>query len=149
MNPEDNLEEFGYLTAHDIEYWKDTTDSIIKMGKPVVASFGGTALGDIALVPGLNLRHPKGIRGIDEWYMSTLTRESFIIEIFERQTDIAIDNLKMLNDAVGDKVDVAFICGTDFGTQKSTFCSPESFDRIWKPFYRKVNDWIHTILHLY
>jgi uroporphyrinogen-III decarboxylase len=61
----------------------------------------------------------------------------------DRQTDIAIENLKLLKDAVGNKVDVVFTCGTDFGTQNSTFCSPETFDRVWMPYYRKVNDWIH------
>ena len=49
----------------------------------------------------------------------------------------------MINEAVGDKVDVVFTCGTDFGTQNSTFCSPETYDRVWMPYYRKVNDWIH------
>ncbi|NSW94857.1 MAG: methyltransferase, partial [Bacteroidales bacterium] len=41
------------------------------------------------------------------------------------------------------KVDVVFICGTDFGTQNSTFCSPDTYARVWMPYYRKINDWIH------
>ena len=63
--------------------------------KAVVASLGGTALGDIALVPAINLKNPKGIRGVEEWYISTLIREDFIKEIYDRQTDIAIENLKL------------------------------------------------------
>ena len=39
---------------------------------------------------------------------------------------------------------VVFLCGTDFGTQESTFCSPEQFDDLWLPYYLKVNDWIHA-----
>lgn len=143
LKVEDNLEEFGYLTNHDIEYWRKQAQIAEKSGKAVVASFGGTALGDIALVPGLNLKNPKGIRGVEEWYISTLIREEFVMEIFERQTDIAIENLKKLSEATGDKVDVVFICGTDFGTQNSTFCSPDTYARVWMPYYRKINDWIH------
>ena len=37
----------------------------------VVATFGGTAFGDIALVPAPFLKHPRGIRDIAEWYIST------------------------------------------------------------------------------
>jgi hypothetical protein len=143
LNVEDNLEEFSYLSQQDIEYWKKQALLLGDNSKAVVASFGGTALGDIALVPAMNLKDPKGIRGVEEWYISTLVREDFVKEIYDRQTDIAIENLNFLNAAVGDKVDVVFTCGTDFGTQNSTFCSPETFDRVWLPYYRKVNDWIH------
>lgn len=141
---EDNLEEFRMMTEHDIGYWKNAVDSLEHDDKAVVAGFGGTALGDIALVPAVGMKNPKGIRGVAEWYMSTIAREDFIIELFDRQTDIAIENLKRLNRALGKRIDVAFICGTDFGTQNSTFCSPETYARVWMPFYRKVNDWIHN-----
>jgi hypothetical protein len=140
---EDNLEEFGYVSEHDLKYWKDQIESVDTGSKAVVATLGGTALGDIALVPAVGLKNPKGIRSVAEWYMSTLTREDFIKELYSRQTDIAIDNLKKLFSVIGNKIDVAFICGTDFGTQNSTFCSPETYSTIWLPYYKKVNDWIH------
>lgn len=41
-------------------------------------------------------------------------------------------------------MDAVFICGTDFGTQNSTFCSPEQFDDLWLPYYRRINDWVHA-----
>jgi len=58
-----------------------------------VGSFGGTSFGDIALVPGISLKHPKGIRDIEEWYISLVTRADFIYEIFDRQCEIALSNL--------------------------------------------------------
>ena len=64
-----------------------------------MTSIGGTALGDIALVPGLSLKHPKGIRDIEEWYISTVTRRDYIKEVFERQTEIALENLRRIFDA--------------------------------------------------
>jgi hypothetical protein len=51
----------------------------------VIATFGGTAFGDIALVPGMNLKHPRGIRDITEWYVSTTARQDYIHKVFERQ----------------------------------------------------------------
>lgn len=143
LKVEDNLEEFTPVTAHDLEYWKNAAMESAVKGKGVTASLGGTALGDIALVPGLNLKDPKGIRGVEEWYISTLIREDFVREVFDRQTDIAVENLKKIHAVTGDAIDVVFICGTDFGTQNSTFCSPQTYERVWHPYYKKVNDWIH------
>ncbi|HUX58366.1 MAG TPA: uroporphyrinogen decarboxylase family protein [Bacteroidales bacterium] len=143
LKVEDNLEEFGYITEQELAYWKNQISFLEDNSKAVVASLGGTALGDIALVPAINLKDPKGIRGVEEWYISTLIREDFIIEIYDRQTDIAIENLKLLHNVIGNKIDVVFTCGTDFGTQNSTFCSPETYYRMWLPYYKKVNDWIH------
>jgi len=143
LTVKDNLEEFGLITEPELEYWKNQVAGLENNRKAVVASLGGTALGDIALVPAINLKNPKGIRGVEEWYISTLIREDFVKEIYDRQTDIAIENLRLLFKVIGNRIDVVFTCGTDFGTQNSTFCSPETYDRIWLPYYRKVNDWIH------
>lgn len=143
LKVEDNLEEFSPVTDHDLTYWKNQIDSIEGNSRAVIASIGGTALGDIALVPAVWLKNPKGIRRVEEWYISTLIREDFVREIYDMQTDIAVSNLELLYKILGDRIDAIFICGTDFGTQNSTFCSPESFDRVWLPYYKKVNDWIH------
>ncbi|NJO69193.1 MAG: hypothetical protein HC830_07855 [Bacteroidetes bacterium] len=48
---EDNLEEFELLKDADIAYWKEKAEIAKKTDKGVIANFGGTALGDIALVP--------------------------------------------------------------------------------------------------
>jgi hypothetical protein len=140
---EDNLEEFGHITKEDLAYWKKQINSLEDNSKGVVASPGGTALGDIALVPAIGMKNVKGIRGVEEWYISTLIREDFVKELYDRQTDIAIENMKLLFDVIGNKIDVAFICGTDFGTQNSTFCAPETYARVWMPYYKKINNWIH------
>jgi hypothetical protein len=140
---EDNLEEFSRVTDHDLAFWEEQVLTAGKSDKGVLANLGGTALGDIALVPAVQLKDPKGIRGVTEWYISTLIREDFIKELYDRQTDIAIENLKDFYRVIGNNIDVVYICGADFGTQNSTFCSPETFARVWLPYYKKVNDWIH------
>ena len=143
LNVEENLEEFGYITDETLDYWERTVDQHYTSGKGIIASLGGTALGDIALVPGMNLKNPKGIRDVAEWYMSTVMRPDYIHAIFEKQTEIALSNYEKIYKRIGNKIDAAFICGTDFGTQDSTFCSPDQFKDLYMPYYKQINAWIH------
>jgi hypothetical protein len=140
----DNLDEFGLITTRELDFWKEATKKARATGKAVIAGLGGTALGDIALVPGIQMKHPKGIRDITEWYMSTIMRPDYVKSIFDRQSEIALENFSRLHQVIGDNLDAVFICGTDFGTQDSTFCAPEQFDDLWLPYYRRINDWVHA-----
>jgi hypothetical protein len=143
LNVEDNLEEFKPVTEEDLSWWADQVTKVKGIQKGIVANFGGTALGDIALVPAPFLKNPRGIRDIQEWYMSSLIRPDYMKEIFERQTDIAVENLKRFYQVVGEDIDVVYLCGNDFGTQQSTFCDLGTFRELYMPYYRKMNDWIH------
>lgn len=143
LNPRANLEEFNIISEEELRIWQSETAKARMSERVVVASIGGMGLGDIALVPAINLKYPKGIRDITEWYISTLTRQDYIHRIFEKQTDIALVNLEKLLPILKDVVEVVFICGTDFGTQASTFCSPETFKSLYLPYYKKINAWIH------
>jgi uroporphyrinogen-III decarboxylase len=143
LNPEDNLEEFGLISERDLDYFEQASKEMAQSGRAVIATFGGMAFGDIALVPAPFLKYPKGIRDIEEWYVSTLTRQSYVRAVFEKQCEIAIENLIKIHKRVGNLVDAVFICGTDFGTQWSTFCSVETFRSLWMPYYKRINDWIH------
>jgi hypothetical protein len=144
LDPRDNLEEFGPVPGTALDYYDESSRRAAASGRGVIANFGGTALGDIALVPAPFLKHPKGIRDIEEWYISTLTRKSYVQAVFEKQTEIALRNLEKIRLRVGDRVQAVFICGTDFGTQRSTFCSPASFRELYMPHYRRINDWVHS-----
>jgi hypothetical protein len=143
LNPEDNLEEYGFVSDNDLVYWKETTEKARATGKAVIAGLGGTALGDIAHIPGMKLKKPKGIRDITEWYMSIMMRPEYIKAVFDRQSEIAVENLKKLHIVIRDNIDAVYICGTDFGTQSSTFCAPGQFDDLWMPYYQRINNWIH------
>jgi uroporphyrinogen-III decarboxylase len=143
LNPEDNLEDFSLLSPADLEYWKKQIVIGRESGKGIIANFGGTAVGDIALVPGLFLKRPKGIRDVAEWYMSMMLRPDYLKSIFEKQTDIALENFRLLYEIIGNDIDAVFLCGTDLGTQDSTFCSIDTFDDLFKPYYQKMNNWIH------
>jgi hypothetical protein len=111
--------------------------------RAILANFGGTAFGDIALVPAPWLKQPKGIRDITEWYISTASRFDYVYEVFQRQCEIALGNLAKIYDVVGDRVSAVMVTGTDFGTQQGPFISPHSYRKLYMPFHRTVNDWIH------
>ena len=143
-NLEDNLEEFKPVEEIDLAHFEAETAKARKSGRAVMATFGGMALGDIALVPGPWMKDPKGIRDVAEWYMATSARRDYVHQIFDRQTDIAIENLGKIVPRVAGNVDVVFICGTDFGTQTSSFCSERSFRDLWFPYYKRLGDWIHA-----
>ncbi len=143
LDPADNLEEFKPMDAGEVAYWQAEAGRLRGSGRAVITHLNGTGLGDIALVPAPFLARPRGIRDVAGWYMATVEHADYVAEVFARQTEIALGNLATLHAAVGDVIDVVVVCGTDFGTQDSSFCSPAAFDRLWLPHYRRMNDWIH------
>lgn len=140
---EDNIEEFGVISDYDLNYLGSCLDKLEKYDRSVIAGIPGVALGDIALVPGPFMKNPKGIRDVADWYMATATEQDFIHQIFDKQVEYAMVNLPKIKEVYADRVDAVVICGTDFGTQISTFCSGETFMELWQPYYRRINDWIH------
>jgi hypothetical protein len=144
LDPADNLEEFSAISDADLDHLQQSVAWANSTGRAVVATFGGTAFGDIALVPGPFMTDPKGIRDITEWYISTRSRRPYVHKIFERQCEIGIANLARIHKRAGDGVQAVFVCGTDFGTQTSSFCSDATFRELWLPYYKQVNGWIHA-----
>jgi len=140
----DNLEEFGLISDEDLAFFGREVDRLyIETDRAIYANFGGTAIGDIALVPAPWLKHPKGIRDIEEWYISTLTRRNYVYQIFEQQTEISLQNLAKFFEVVGNKVQIVFLTGTDFGAQDRAFMSPKTYRDLYKPFHKAINDWVH------
>jgi len=60
LNVEDNLEEFRPISDEDLLYLQREAERLYtETDKAILANFGGTAFGDIALVPGPWMKHPK------------------------------------------------------------------------------------------
>jgi len=53
-------------------------------------------------------------------------------------------NLEMYRQAVGDRIDVVVMSGTDFGSQNGPFIAPEAYREIFKPLHKKMNEWVHA-----
>jgi len=144
-DPADNLEEFALIDDETLrraeaeakELYESTDYAIVGTGP------GGTGLGDIAFVPGTMLPDPKGVRDLRDWYMSPLIRPDYIREVFDRQTDIAVENLKLYYQAVGDRIAAVTLCGADFGNQRSLMISTVTFRELYLLYYKKMTDWIH------
>lgn len=144
LNVADNTEEFGLIPDDELEHLKNEAEALYtQTDKAIVVVLGGMGFGDIALVPGPTLKNPKGIRDMTEWYMSTVTRQDYVRQVFERQCEVALENLPRVYAVVGDRPTVAWVSGTDFGAQNNCFISPKAFRSLYKPFYKRVNDWIH------
>jgi len=145
LNVEDNLEEFGPISDEDLAYYAETSARLYnETDKAILANFGGTGFGDIALVPGPWLKNPKGIRDVEEWYVSTVLRKDYIKAIFEAQCEIGLENLARIYEAVGDRVAATMVTGTDFGTQRGPFISNRTYRALYKPYHIRINEWIHA-----
>ena len=143
LDPKDNIEEFTILPDSQLDHYASDAKKAASSGRGVVCTLTGMAFGDISMVPAPFLKNPKGIRDVEEWYISTVTCRNYIHRVFEIQCEIALINLEKIKKAAGDVIDVVFVCGTDFGTQISTFCSEVTFRELYMPYYKQINDWIH------
>ena len=145
LKAEDNLEEFTILDDETLAKWQKNADELYATtDRAISTGFPGTGFGDVFLVPAPFLKDPKGIRDLEEWYISTAIRQDLIKEIFDKQADIAVENLKLLYQAVGEKVQMVLICGTDHAAQETLFCSPQTYDDLYAPYHKRLNDWIHA-----
>lgn len=143
LDPEDNCEEFQPISEEDLEYLDRETARAEATGRFVIANFGGTSFGDIARVPATHMKDPRGIRDVTEWYISLRSRRDYVHAVFERECEVGIANLERIHERVGARVGALMVCGTDFGTQTSAFCSKGTFDELWLPYYRRVCEWVH------
>lgn len=144
LDPRDNLEEFKLLTEEDLEYFRsESTRLYEETDQAILANFGGTAFGDVALVPAPALKNPKGIRDIAEWYMSSVSRRDYVFKVFEGQCEVALQNLERVHQAVGERITAVFMSGTDFGMQTGPLISPKVYRSLYKPFQKTLNDWVH------
>jgi hypothetical protein len=144
LKVEDNLEEFGPISDAELEHLRAEAERLLDgTDKAILAKFSGTGFGDIAAVPAPWLKHPKGIRDVEEWYISTLTRRDYVYQVFDHQCEIALANLERIYSAVGEGVTAVYLTGTDFGMQTGPFISPKAYCELYQPFHRRINDWIH------
>ena len=143
LNVADNTEEFAVLTAEDLAWYRLRATELEAGSRGIILTMPGTAFGDIALVPGPWMKHPKGIRDIEEWYISTVARKDYVRAIFERQCEIGLKNLETLIDLLGNRVSAVFLTGTDFGTQRGLFIGVDAYRDLYKPFHQRVNRLVH------
>ncbi|MGA3355112.1 MAG: uroporphyrinogen decarboxylase family protein [Acidimicrobiales bacterium] len=141
LNVEHNLEEYEQVSDANLTYLKTESERLEATGKAILAQFP-IDVGNF--FSGTNLKHPRGIRDITEWYVSINLRRDYVYEVFERQCEISLQNLKKIHTAVGERVTAVVVTENDLGTQNGPFISPKAYRELWRPFNVKVNDWIHS-----
>ncbi len=146
LDPDEWVEGmFSIYAEEDLRYLEARADYLYRNTEwSIVGHLSGGAFGDISYVPAVGLPHPRGIRDPLEWYVAHASHPEYIRGIFERQCEIALRNLELLWQAVGSRMDVIYVSGTDFGTQDRLFISPDLYRELYKPFHRRLNDWIHS-----
>jgi len=145
LDPNDNAEEFKLITDSDLEFLKNRAEGTYKNSDySVIGMIASSGFGDSAYVTGTMLKDPKGIRSIEEWYISMYSRKNYIKKVFEKQCEIAIENYKKVFNVLNGKIDVVFISGTDFGMQNGLIISKELYGELFKPYHKKINSWIHN-----
>ena len=143
-DPADNVADYMLVSDEQIAYHKKVLEEVRADQRAIQVAPCYAGLGDANNIPGPNLKHPKGIRSISEWYTAPLLYPEYVEEVFDRGTDIVIENMKRYWEAFGSDIDIMFLDGTDFGTQRGPFMSVDTFRELYVPYYKKMNDWIHT-----
>ena len=141
---EDFKDDFSVASDEDARYWEKRSIELYENTEyGVIGLLGGAGLGDAAMVPGPFVKHPKGIRRVEDWLLAHVLYPDYIYEVFRYQTDIMLKNLEIYKQAVGDRIQAVWISGTDFGNQRSLMLGKSTFCDLYKPFYKEINDWVH------
>jgi hypothetical protein len=141
---EDFAEDYKPYTPEQIATIKDNCEKRFNGTDLGIIAGGALAgLGDFAYFPGPHIPYPKGVRNLEDWMVVHKTNPDYVHQIFEYQTEVGLANAKTLWETCGDKIQVMQISGTDFGTQRAPIMSRDSFREFYKPYYKKICDWIH------
>ena len=144
LDPAEFAEQFTRLSDAELEHLRTTATSLHDHTSfAILGGSGGGGLGDLPKVLAPEMDAPRGIRNFEDWMVAHLTHPHYIKEIFARQTEQAIENLELYRQAVGSRIVAIFISGTDFGTQRQEFISPDLYRELYQPFHRRMNDWVH------
>ena len=144
LNPEDNLEEFGPISETDLDYLARAADKAAMTGRGVIAAFGGTAFGDIALVRDLRSNILKAY-AISRNGMSPQAADR---TIFIRSLSVNARSPSEISSgfmrAVGGHCAGGLPMRHGFRHADLAFCSDQTLRDLYFPYYRRINDWIHA-----
>ena len=146
LNPKEWVEQtYNLYTDEELKFLEDTSSWYFEnTDYALVGNFWGAGFGDIAFVAGPHIPYPKGVRDPEEWYISSILRKEYIKEIYRYQYELEMKNLEMYREAVGERIQVIVMSGTDFGSQNGPFISPNAYREIYKPLHKQMNSWVHA-----
>lgn len=145
LHPEiDYKEDFEVksITDEDADWLAKQAKELRSTGKAVFGTFR-CSLGDPSELDGPQVKHPTGIRAYQDWCMAQLTEPEYVEEVLEMWTQFGLKNLEIYKQAVGDNIDIINLSGTDLGTQVGQLMSVSTFRELYKPYFKRLNDWVH------
>jgi hypothetical protein len=83
------------------------------------------------------------VGSVPEWLVTLAAEPEYVRELMGLAAEIALDNLKLYWEALGDTVDIIHLDGHDFGSQDRELFSPRIFKEFYVPCYKVQCDWIH------
>ena len=143
---EDYREQLEVMTVDDetLDFYRKQADFYYEntdCGIVLNAEYGN--LGAQTMLNGGYAKVTPGIRDFAEFLMAHSLFPEYIEDVFEEWTKLCIRNLKLLHQAVGNKAQAVFLCGTDFGTQNSEIMSRTMFNELYVPYFKRINGWVH------
>lgn len=82
--------------------------------------------------------------GIAMFPMLCLTEPDYVAELHELVIGHAIENVRTILAEVHPLIDVYQCSSDDWGTQETLIASPDIFETLFKPYYRRFTDAIHS-----
>ena len=138
-------ESFTVMDDEEAEFYRKQAEYIVsETDLGAIGNLAPAAFGDFAFLPGPSLRVPRGIRTITDFTMAHKLRPEYVHDVYALQCEIGLKNLEIYRQAVGDSIQAIFMGGTDFGTQRALMMSEVDFRAFYFPYWRTVNDWVHT-----
>jgi len=141
---QDYSDQYTIFTDEDCKYYEETSSFLYEeTDYSIFGNFFLGGVGDIFHIPAAWLEHPKGIRDLQEWIIAHITHPEYIKDFFNLQAETVLKNLELYRQAVGNRIDVIAISGTDFGGQNNLIVSPEFYRKFYKPYHKTFNNWVH------
>ena len=91
------------------------------------------------------LKDPKGIRNVEEWYMSTAIRFDYVYKVFEKRCEIGIKNIEKLAPVLVSEAGLSLSAYPTSVLNAEPFISPQAYRDLYKPFQKAINDKIHEL----
>jgi len=136
--------QFSIFSDDECQYYEKKSKELFEeTDYAIFGNFFQGGVGDVFGIPGAWLKEPKGIRDLSLWFMAHYERPDYIKEMFDMQIEVALKNLELYRQALGDRIVAIGVCATDFGTQNGPLMSLDSYRELYKPYHKKINDWIH------
>ena len=146
-DPKDNAADFSELSDEAVKKIAENAKAARTTGRASLFTLPGGSLSSPSGFYGMGLKKTRGMRRLADWYMALVAFPDFVQGVFDIQSNIAVKNLEKVYKAAGSDIDIIMLCTGDYGTQRNTFFSVDTYKNIFFPYHKRMCDWIHKNTH--